>query len=101
MCHDETKGSGSVEFRVITNGKPLWSSGVMRGKQPAKEVDTDVSGLKTLILQVGDAGDGIDLSVTVSEGTTFSAMWGPSWNLWVSMKRSTFESPLIFSRESA
>ncbi|MGZ3357231.1 MAG: NPCBM/NEW2 domain-containing protein [Isosphaeraceae bacterium] len=60
MCHDETKGSGSVEFRVITNGKPLWSSGVMRGKQPAKEVDTDVSGLKTLILQVGDAGDGID-----------------------------------------
>ncbi|MGZ3470941.1 MAG: NPCBM/NEW2 domain-containing protein, partial [Isosphaeraceae bacterium] len=51
MCHDETKGSGSVEFRVITNGKPLWSSGVMRGKQPAKEVDTDVSGLKTLILQ--------------------------------------------------
>ena len=31
------------------------------------------------------------LSVTVSEGTTFSAMWGPSWNLWVSMKRSTFE----------
>jgi hypothetical protein len=41
------------------------------------------------------------LSVTVSEGTTFSAMWGPSWNLWVSMKRSTFESPLIFSRESA
>ena len=33
--------------------------------------------------------------------TTFSAMWGPSWNLWVSMKRSTFESTLIFSRESA
>ena len=56
---DETKGSGSVEFRVIANGKPLWSSGVMRGKQPAKEVDTDVSGLKKLILQVGDAGDGI------------------------------------------
>ena len=41
------------------------------------------------------------VSVTVSEGTTFSAMWGPSWNLWVSMKRSTFESTLIFSRESA
>ena len=56
---DETKGSGSVEFRVIANGKPLWSSGVMRGKQPAKEVDTDVSGIKKLILQVGDAGDGI------------------------------------------
>ena len=42
-----------------------------------------------------------EMSVTVSEGTTFSAMWGPGWNLWVSMKRSTFESPLIFSRESA
>ena len=46
-------------------------------------------------------GRGDSVSVTVSEGTTFSAMWGPSWNLWVSMKRSTFESPLIFSRESA
>ena len=48
------------------------------------------------------SGDGRKgrVSVTVSEGTTFSAMWGPSWNLWVSMKRSTFESPLIFSRES-
>ncbi|MGA7497185.1 MAG: NPCBM/NEW2 domain-containing protein [Isosphaeraceae bacterium] len=53
-------GNGNVEFRVIANGKTLWSSGVMRGKQPAKEVDIDVSGIKKLILQVGDAGDGID-----------------------------------------
>jgi NPCBM/NEW2 domain/Alpha galactosidase C-terminal beta sandwich domain len=35
---DETKGGGSVEFRVIANGKTLWSSGVMCGKQSAKEV---------------------------------------------------------------
>ena len=57
---DETNGGGSVEFRVIADGKTLWSSGVMRGKQPAKEVDVDVSGIKKLILQVGDTGDGID-----------------------------------------
>ncbi|MGO9816435.1 MAG: NPCBM/NEW2 domain-containing protein [Isosphaeraceae bacterium] len=57
---DETQSRGSVEFRVIANGKTLWSSGVMRGKQPPKEVDLDISGINKLILQVGDAGDGID-----------------------------------------
>ena len=57
---DETAGRGSVEFRVIGNGKTLWSSGVMRGKQPAKPVDVDLSGIKKVILQVGDAGDGMD-----------------------------------------
>ena len=57
---DETNGAGSVEFRVIGNGKTLWSSGVMRGKQPAKEVDVDLSGIKKLVLQVSDNGDGMD-----------------------------------------
>ncbi len=56
---DETHGQGSVEFRVIADGKTLWSSGVMRGKEPAKAINVDVSGVKKLILQVGDAGDGI------------------------------------------
>ncbi len=56
---DETHGNGSVEFRVIADGKTLWSSGVMRGRQPAKAVDVDISGARKLILQVGDAGDGI------------------------------------------
>ncbi len=57
---DETNGQGSVEFRVIGNGKTLWSSGVMRGKQPAKDVVVDLSGIKKVILQVSDTGDGMN-----------------------------------------
>jgi len=52
------KGSGSVEFFVIGDGKTLWQSGVMRGKDPAKEVSVDLTGVQRLTLHVGDAGDG-------------------------------------------
>jgi alpha-galactosidase len=52
------KGSGSVEFFVIGDGKTLWQSGVMRGKDPAKEVSVDLTGVQRLTLRVGDAGDG-------------------------------------------
>jgi alpha-galactosidase len=53
-------GMGSVEFVVIGDGKTLFDSGVMRGKEPAKEVDVNLTGIKRLTLQVGDAEDGID-----------------------------------------
>ena len=51
---------GSVEFRVIADGKTLFKSGVMRPGDAAKTVDVDLSGVKTLLLFVGSAGDGID-----------------------------------------
>jgi len=53
------EGRGSVEFFVVGDGKTLWQSGVMRGKEPAKEVSVDLTGVKRLLLRVGDAGDGI------------------------------------------
>jgi len=49
----------SVTFKVVGDGRTLWQSGVMKLGQPAKTVDIDVAGLQTLILLVGDAGDGI------------------------------------------
>jgi alpha-galactosidase len=52
------KGSGSIEFFVVGDGKTLWQSGVMRGKDPAKEVSVDLTRVKRLTLRVGDAGDG-------------------------------------------
>ena len=52
------QGRGSVEFVVIGDDKTLWRSGVMRGKDPAKEVSVDLSGLHRLTLRVEDAGDG-------------------------------------------
>src|SRR5262249_55298607 len=51
---------GTATFDVIGDGKTLWSSGVMRGGDPAKQVDLDVTGIKALLLVVGDAGDGFE-----------------------------------------
>jgi alpha-galactosidase len=49
---------GSVNFRVIGDGKILWESGVMRSGNPAKTVDVELHGVKRLTLNVGDGGDG-------------------------------------------
>ena len=50
----------SVEFSVIGDGKTLWQSGVMRAGTPAKALEVNLTGIKNLILMVGDAGDGIN-----------------------------------------
>jgi len=58
---DEVKGNiGSVKFRVHGDGKSLWASGVMKAGEPAKKVSLDVKGIKTLILMVDSAGDGVN-----------------------------------------
>ena len=50
----------SVEFVVIGDGKTLWQSGVMHAGDAPKECEVSLVGVKSLVLQVGDAGDGID-----------------------------------------
>jgi alpha-galactosidase len=52
--------AASVTFNVLGDGKTLWQSGVMKGGQPAKAVDVELHGIRTLLLLVGDAGDGTD-----------------------------------------
>ncbi|WP_423735820.1 NPCBM/NEW2 domain-containing protein [Chitinophaga caseinilytica] len=52
-------GAGSVEFKVLGDGKLLWSSGVMRQGEPAKKVDVDVRNVQLLTLEVTDGNDGI------------------------------------------
>jgi alpha-galactosidase len=56
---DETGSRGSVDFKVLGDGKTLWESGVMRGGEAAKAVSVSLEGVKMLVLEVGDAGDGI------------------------------------------
>ncbi len=53
------KKHASIEFRVYGDNKNLFKSGVMKGGQPAKAVDIDVTGVKTLLLMVTDAGNGV------------------------------------------
>ncbi len=57
---DEVSGNpaSSVEFFVIGDGKTLWQSGVMKAGNAAKECAVDLAGVKSLVLKVGDAGDG-------------------------------------------
>jgi len=56
---DAAGGNASVVFRILGDGRKLFDSGTMVPGTPAKEVNLDLRGVKTLLLQVTDAGDGI------------------------------------------
>lgn len=58
----EMKGysASSVVFKVLADGRELFSSGVMRIGTPAKRVDVPVTGVTEMKLVVEDAGDGDD-----------------------------------------
>ena len=56
---DDAAGGGSISFRVLGDGNTLFDSGVMKTNQKAKSVDVDLRGVKSLLLLVTDAGDGI------------------------------------------
>ncbi len=54
---DETKGKGSVVFRIIADGKTL-AEVEAKGGEEAKEISADLSGAGKIVLEVTDAGDG-------------------------------------------
>lgn len=54
----EVGGGGTVTFSVIGDGKTLASTPTIRGGQPGQQLTADVTGVQTLHLLVGDAGDG-------------------------------------------
>ncbi|HXS69661.1 MAG TPA: NPCBM/NEW2 domain-containing protein, partial [Candidatus Polarisedimenticolia bacterium] len=54
-----SSSAASIEFSVLGDGKILWQSGVMKAGEPAKHFTVNLAGVKTLLLKVGDAGDGI------------------------------------------
>jgi endo-alpha-N-acetylgalactosaminidase len=56
---DSAGGKGSVTFSVLADGTQVASTGVMRGGQPAQLLTANITGVSQLILNVGDAGDGI------------------------------------------
>ncbi len=58
---DDAAGNdkASIEFKILGDGKTLWQSGVMKLRQPAQVLDLDLRGVKTLVLTVGDARDGV------------------------------------------
>ncbi len=55
---DETGSSGRAEFRVVGDGKTLWKSGDITGKDPAKQVSVPLDGVKKLDLMMDFGSDG-------------------------------------------
>lgn len=58
---DDDAGSSqaSISFKVVGDGKTLWKTGVMHVGDPAKSVELNLNRIKTLVLVVDSAGDGI------------------------------------------
>ena len=57
---DEVGTQGTIEFRVLADGKTIYKSGVIRGGQPANRIDLDVSGVSMLVLVVDSGEDGMN-----------------------------------------
>ncbi|MCY3024298.1 MAG: NPCBM/NEW2 domain-containing protein [Planctomycetota bacterium] len=55
---DEVANAGTVEFRVIGDGKLLWSSAVLKGGGEIKTCDVNLTGVKILDLVVDTTPDG-------------------------------------------
>ncbi|MCF3961113.1 NPCBM/NEW2 domain-containing protein [Streptomyces fuscigenes] len=55
---DDAGNQGSMTFSVVGDGKTLASTKTVKGGDPAQKLTADVSGVQTLDLVVGDAGDG-------------------------------------------
>lgn len=56
---DAANGPGSVQFRVVGDGKRLFQSPVMRPRDKALAVEVDLRGVEMLLLEVRDGGDGV------------------------------------------
>src|SRR5439155_24060356 len=49
---------GTIAFTVLGDGVELAGTGTVGTRDPARTLDLDVTGVRTLTLRVGDAGDG-------------------------------------------
>ncbi len=56
---DNANGAGTVRFRIGGDEGELWNSGIMKPGDSPKQVDVDLKGVKQLLLETSDGGDGI------------------------------------------
>jgi alpha-galactosidase len=56
---DSTKGTGTVDYTISTDGQKVYDSGVVTNTTPTQHADVNVSGTQVLRIDVGDAGNGI------------------------------------------
>ena len=83
---DEVERRGSVTFKISGDNKTLWQSGILRGGDLPQAVSVNLRGVKTLVLSVSDAGDGIDYDhanwadahIVMTKGRPLSAAMPPA-----------------------
>lgn len=56
---DAANGAGSVQFRVVADGRRRYESPVLKPGAAAVAVSVDLAGVQTLLLEVLDGGDGV------------------------------------------
>ena len=86
------KGTGSVDFQVIGDGKVLFDSGILTNSSPVVSINVSVVGVQTLTLQAtnGVAGS-IDYDHSDWAGTALSNPSAPSAPPSVSALRALFK----------
>ncbi len=57
---DEVDERGSVVFRIVGDDRELWTSGVVKGGEPARTFDISLESVRRLELRTDDAGDSKD-----------------------------------------
>lgn len=73
----------SVEFKIIGDGRELWTSGLIKGGKPAIPCDVDLAGIRSLQLVVADGGNGTDsdhadwIEPAISYSAAAPTEWSP------------------------
>lgn len=71
---DAAGAAGTITCKFYGDGKKLWDSGIMKWGEPAKSVQLDLRGCKMLLIQIGDAGDGISYDHADLASASFSVI---------------------------
>jgi alpha-galactosidase len=56
---DHNDFGGNMEFRILADGKLIWSSGIMHKGMPVRPFNVDLKGVEKIALLVTEGGDGI------------------------------------------
>lgn len=57
---DAAGGTASIQFRVTGDGRVLFQTGTMKSGDAAQSIDVDLTGIRTLLLEVLDGGNGVE-----------------------------------------
>jgi alpha-galactosidase len=56
---DKNDFTCNMEFKILADGRQIWSSGIMHKGMPAKEFNLSLKGVQKIAFVVAEAGDGI------------------------------------------